>query len=36
MSRLLWLKARETRGIVNDVPEERSVMDDGCPLLRQL
>jgi hypothetical protein len=24
------------RGIVSDVPEELSVMDDGCPLLRQL
>jgi hypothetical protein len=23
-------------GIVADAPEERSVMDDGCPLLKQL
>jgi hypothetical protein len=36
MSWLLWLKTRESRGIVSDVPEERSVMDDGCPLLMQL
>jgi hypothetical protein len=29
-------QARETHGIVVDVPEERSAMDDGCPLLKQL
>jgi hypothetical protein len=34
--RLLWLKARETVVSLPMSPEERSVMDDGCPLLRQL
>ena len=36
MTRFALAQGPRDRGIVTDVPEERSVMDDGCPLLRQL